>query len=116
MRTIVEIQKIMIDYSLILTQIEQSLKSLPEYNNLQDFSTEFYQFWQTLGQLVQQSLIQSQIEQREAKYKYAKKKKKKRYYTPLGEIVLIRRGYSTPNGVKFKVDEELGLPSNKWLS
>jgi len=34
----------------------------------------------------------------------------------LGEIVLIRRGYSTPNGVKFKVDEELGLPSNKWLS
>jgi hypothetical protein len=68
----------MIDYSLILTQIEQSLKSLPEYNNLQDFSTEFYQFWQTLGQLVQQSLIQSQIEQREAKYKYAKKKKKVR--------------------------------------
>jgi hypothetical protein len=115
MMTIVGVQKIMIDYSLILTQIEQSLKSLPEYNNLQDFSTEFYQFWQTLGQLVQQSLVQSLIEQREAKYKYTKKKKKKRYYTPLGEIVLLRRGYSTPKGIKFKVDEELGLPLNKWL-
>jgi hypothetical protein len=44
-----------------------------------------------------------------------KKKKKKSNYTPLGEIDLIGRGYSTPNGVKFKVDEELGLPSKKWL-
>jgi len=30
-------------------------------------------------------------------------------------MVIFRRAYSTPDGIKIKVDEELKLPKNKWL-
>lgn len=106
----------MIDSSFIFSQIEENLKLLPDCHNLQDFIPEFYQFWQSLGQLIQQQLVQSKIEEIEAKYLGAKKKKKKRYYTPLGEMVIQRRAYPTTNGLEFKVDRELKLPSDKWLS
>ena len=106
----------MIDSSLIFSQIEENFKLLPDCHNLQDFIPEFYQFWQSLGQLVQQQLVQSQIEKIEAQYPGAKKKKKKRYYTPLGEMVIQRRAYPTTKGLEFKVDRELELPSDKWLS
>lgn len=40
---------------------------------------------------------------------------RKKYYTPFGEMVVRRRGYVTSDGIKVKVDEELGLPKDKWL-
>ncbi len=30
-------------------------------------------------------------------------------------MVIKRRAYSTPSGIEVKVDQELGLPSGKWL-
>ena len=64
---------------------------------------------------MQQQLIQAQIEETEAQYQSPRTKREKRYYTPLGEIIVQRRAYITPDGIKVKVDEELGLPKDKWL-
>ena len=88
---------------------------MPHYHNLYQFTTSFYQYWQQLGCLVQQELVQSQIEKVEAKYQSPRTKKKKKYYTPLGEMEIQRRGYQTSEGIKFLADMELGLPSEKWL-
>jgi hypothetical protein len=71
--------------------------------------------WLKLGNFVQQSLFQAKIEEKEAGYSHPRTKREKRYYTPLGEMVLVRRAYETTNGIKVKVDEELGLPKDKWL-
>jgi hypothetical protein len=96
--------------------IEQSLLSLPEWNSLEDFVQEFHALWLSLGQKVQQHLLQEKIEEIEARYQGARTKREKRYYTPLGEMVLKRRVYLTEKGLDIKVDEELELPSVKWLS
>lgn len=64
---------------------------------------------------MQQSLFQAKIEEKEAEYSHPRTKREKRYYTPLGEMVLVRRAYVTGDGIKVKVDEELGLPKDKWL-
>ena len=103
------------DFSLIIEILLQQQDSLPHYNNLYQFTTSFYQYWQQLGRLVQQQLVQSNIEKVEAQHKEPRTKKKKRYYTPLGEMVIQRRGYQTSGGIKFKADQELKLPQEKWL-
>ena len=103
------------ELSLIIEILLEQQDSLPNYQNLYQFTTDFYQYWQQLGKLVQQQLVQSQVELVEAKYKYPRTKKKKRYYTNLGEIEIFRRGYQTLDGIKFKADKELGLPTEKWL-
>ena len=69
-----------------------------------------------MGNFVQQQLVQGLIEEKETQYQYPRTKLEKRYYTPLGEMVVKRRAYVTSDGLKVKVDEELGLPKNKWLS
>ena len=100
-------------------QVIAKLSSLPDWDNLEDFVQEFQTMWLELGQTVQQNLVQQKIEAREAQYAQeqgARTKRKKRYYTPLGEMVLKRRVYLTETGLKIKVDEDLGLPSRKWLS
>jgi hypothetical protein len=71
---------------------------------------EFYSIWLKLGNFVQQSLFQAKIEKKEAEYSHPRTKREKRYYTPLGEMILVRRAYETTDGIKVKVDEELGLP------
>lgn len=103
------------DFSLIIDILLQQQDSLPEYENLYQFTTSFYQYWQELGRLVQQQLVQSRIEKVEAQYKFPRTKKKKKYYTPLGEMEIQRRGYQTSDGIKFRADRELRLPQEKWL-
>ena len=108
-------QQSTMDVSLIIEILLQQQNSLPNYHNLYQFTTSFYQYWQQLGRLVQQQLVQSNIEKVEAQHKEPRTKKKKRYYTPLGEMVIQRRGYQTSDGIKFKADSELKLPQEKWL-
>jgi hypothetical protein len=64
---------------------------------------------------VQQQLVQARIDEQETQYQSPRTRREKRYYTPLGEIVVQRRAYVTPDGIKVKVDQELGLPQDKWL-
>jgi len=99
----------------ILSQIDETLHSLEEWNDLEQFVGEFHLSWLKLGNIVQQQLVQARIEETENQYQDARTKRKKRYYTPLGEIIVKRRAYVTPDGIKVKVDEELGLPKDKWL-
>ncbi len=99
----------------ILSQVEETLHLLPDWNNLEQFVREFHFFWLKLGNVVQQQLVQARIEEKETQYLSPRSKRKKRYYTPLGEMVVKRRVYETFDGLKIKVDEELGLPKDKWL-
>jgi len=96
-------------------QVAQTLSTLPEWNCLEEFVTCFQVLWLKLGQSLQQQLIQQKIEETEAQYTGARTKRDKRYYTPLGEMVLSRRVYQEDDGYQIKVDQELGLPSDKWL-
>lgn len=104
------------NFKSILTNVNETLDSLPDWDNLSDFVGEFHHIWLKLGNFVQQQLVQARIDQIEAQYQSPRTKRQKRYYTPLGEMVVKRRAYVTPDGLKIKVDEELGLPENKWLS
>ena len=99
----------------ILSHISDTLQDLPECHHLEGFVSEFYSMWLKLGNFVQQSLFQAKISEKEAEYSHPRTKREKRYYTPLGEMVLVRRAYETTDGIKVKVDEELGLPKDKWL-
>ena len=96
-------------------QVDETIYTLPPWTNLSDFVGEFQIIWRKLGEKIQQQLVQAKIEQTEAQYRGARTKREKRYYTPLGEMVIKRRAYSTPSGIEVKVDQELGLPSGKWL-
>ena len=96
-------------------KVTAKLSSLPDWDNLEDFVQEFQTMWLELGQTVQQNLVQQKIEEKEAQYQGARTKREKRYYTPLGEMVIKRRVYLTEKGWEIKVDEELGLPKDKWL-
>ena len=78
--------------------------------------SEFHFSWLKLGNVVQQQLVQARIEETETQYLSPRTKREKRYHTPLGEMVVKRRAYMTSDGLKVKVDEELGLPKDKWLS
>lgn len=99
----------------ILSQIDEALHSLADWNNLEQFVGEFHLSWLKLGNIVQQQLVQARIDEKENQYQSPRTKRKKRYYTPLGEIVVKRRAYVTAEGIQVKVDEELGLPKDKWL-
>jgi hypothetical protein len=99
----------------ILSQIDETLHSLPNWNNLEQFVSEFQKTWLKLGNVVQQQLVQARIDEKENQYQSPRTKREKRYYTPLGEMVVKRRAYMTADGIKVKVDEELGLPKDKWL-
>ena len=103
------------NFQSILSQVNETLHSLPDWNNLSEFVSEFHQSWLKLGNLVQQQLVQARIDEKETQYQSPRTKREKRYYTPLGEIVVKRRAYITPDGIKVKVDQELGLPKDKWL-
>ena len=74
-------------------QVAQVLSTLPEWNCLEEFVTSFQARWLQLGQTLQQQLVQQKIEETEAQYRGARTKRKKRYYTPLGEMVVWRRVY-----------------------
>ena len=99
----------------ILSQIGETLHSLEEWNDLEQFVDEFHLSWLKLGKTVQQQLVQARIDEKEQQYQSPRTKRKKRYYTPLGEITLKRRAYVTADGLQTLVDEELGLPKDKWL-
>lgn len=105
----------MIDLKSIFAQIEATQHQLPQWHGLEQFVSEFHLYWRKLGNLLQQQLIQAQIEQTEADYQGARSKRQKRYYTPLGEMVIQRRVYPTELGLKVKVDQQLALPEEKWL-
>jgi hypothetical protein len=105
----------MTNFKFILSQVNQTLSSLPDWNNLEDFVGEFHDIWLKLGNKVQEQLVQARIDQIEAQYQSPRTKREKIYYTPLGEIVVKRRAYLTTDGLKIKVDRELGLPQDKWL-
>lgn len=100
---------------LILSKVEETLNSLPDWNNLSDFVSDFHHMWLKLGNFVQQKLVQAKIDKKEQSYSTPRTKRKKRYYTPLGEMVVKRRVYATSDGLKVKVDEELEFPKDKWL-
>ena len=103
------------NFQSILFQVNETLHSLPDWNNLSEFVSEFHFSWLKLGNLVQQQLVQARIDETETQYQSPRTLREKRYYTPLGEMVVKRRAYITPDGVKVKVDQELGLPKDKWL-
>ena len=105
----------MIDYLSILEKIETTQHQLPQWQDLNQFVGEFHLFWCKLGNIIQQQLVQAHIEQTEARYHGARTKRPKRYYTPLGEMVIQRRVYPTANGLEVKADKQLGLPPEKWL-
>jgi hypothetical protein len=96
-------------------QINDFLSSVPEITNLDQFTSEFHLMWLELGRNIQQTLVQQKIEEAETEYAGARTKREKRYYTPLGEMKLKRRVYPTELGLEIKVDQVLGLPSQKWL-
>ena len=58
----------MTDFKLILEQINQTLSSLPDWNNLSDFIGEFPNIWLKLGNFVQEKLVQAQIDLTESQY------------------------------------------------
>ena len=99
----------------IQSQIGSTLEQLAEWNDLEQFVGEFHLSWLKLGNIVQQQLVQARIDEKEKRYQSPRTKRKKRYYTPLGEITLLRRAYVTPDGIQTLVDEELRLPKDKWL-
>ncbi len=58
------------DFSIIIETLLQQQDSLPNYEDLYQFTTSFYQYWLNLGRLVQQQLMQSEIEKVESQYKF----------------------------------------------
>ena len=96
-------------------KVAQAVSTLPEWKNLEEFVASFSVGWRQLGQTLQQQLVQEKIEDTEAQYLGTRTKRRKRYYTPLGEMVVWRRVYPSPDGYQVKADLELGLPSCKWL-
>ncbi|NEN95710.1 MAG: hypothetical protein F6K50_09265 [Moorea sp. SIO3I7] len=106
----------MMDLKSILDKIEPTQYQLPQWQDLNQFVSKFNLFWRELGNLIQQQLVQAQIEQTEAQYHGARTKRPKRYYTPLGEMLIQRRVYPTANGLEVKADLQLGLPADKWGS
>ncbi len=103
------------NFQSILSKVEETLNLLPNWNSLSEFVSDFHKIWLKLGNFVQQKLVQAKIDKKEESYSTPRTKRKKRYYTPLGEMVVKRRVYETSDGLKVKVDEELGLPKDKWL-
>ena len=72
----------MTDFKLILSQVDQTLSSLPDWNNLENFVSKFHDIWLKLGKRVQQELVQAKINEKETKYQSPRTRREKRYYTP----------------------------------
>lgn len=53
------------NFQSILSQINETLNSLPDWNNLSEFVSEFHDIWLKLGNFVQQQLVQARIEEKE---------------------------------------------------
>lgn len=96
----------MTDFKLILSQVNQTLSSLPDWNNLENFVSKFHDIWLKLGKRVQQELVQAKINEKETKYQSPRTLREKRYYTSLGEMVVKRRAYVTSDGLKVKMAQE----------
>lgn len=52
----------------ILSQIEETLLSLSDWNNLEQFVSEFHLSWLKLGNIVQQQLVQARVDEKESQY------------------------------------------------
>lgn len=65
------------NFKSILSQVDETLNSLPDWNNLEEFVSEFYSIWLRLGNFVQQNLLQAKIEEKEAQYQSPRTKRKK---------------------------------------
>ena len=70
------------NFQSILFQVNETLHSLPDWNNLENFVGEFHEIWLKLGNLVQQELVQARINEQETKYQSPRTLREKRYYTP----------------------------------
>lgn len=79
------------NFQSILSQVNETLHSLPDWNDLENFVGEFHHMWLKLGNFVQQQLVQARIEETETQYRSPRTSREKRYYTPLGEMVVKRR-------------------------
>ena len=53
------------NFQSILSQINETLHSLSDWNNLSEFVSEFHDIWLKLGNFVQQKLVQARIEEKE---------------------------------------------------
>ena len=63
----------------ILSQIEETLYLLSDWNNLEQFVSEFHSSWLKLGNIIQQQLVQARIEEKEHQYQSPRTKREKRY-------------------------------------
>jgi hypothetical protein len=69
------------NFQSILSQVNETLHSLPDWNNLEKFVSEFHNIWLKLGNFVQQQLVQARIDEKETEYQCPRTKREKRYYT-----------------------------------
>lgn len=74
------------NFKSVLSQVNETLLSLPDWNNLEQFVSKFHFSWLKLGNFVQQQLVQARIEEKEQLYSTPRTKWQKRYFTPLGEL------------------------------
>ncbi len=68
------------NFQSILSQVNKTLHSLPDWNNLSEFVSEFHQIWLKLGNFVQQQLVQARIDEKETQYPSPRTQREKRYY------------------------------------
>lgn len=66
------------NFQSILSNINETLNLLPDWNNLEQFVREFPKIWLKLGNFVQQQLVQARIEETETKYQSPRTKREKR--------------------------------------
>ncbi|NEO33832.1 MAG: hypothetical protein F6K36_26105 [Symploca sp. SIO3C6] len=90
------------NYDSLMEAVAKKLLTLPEWKNLSEFVTIFQLEWPQLGQALQQQIVQQRIDRIEAQDTGARTKREKRYFTPLGEMVIERRVYPTGNGYSIK--------------
>ena len=100
----------MMDLKSIFEQIDPTQHQLPQWQDLNQFVGEFHIFWRELGNLLQQQLVQAHISQTEARYHGARTKRPKRYYTPLGEMVIQQRYlYNNQTRIDYQSYRRAGL-------
>jgi hypothetical protein len=59
------VSSLMNNFQSILSQIDETLDSLANWNNLEQFVGEFHLSWLKLGNIVQQQLVQARIDEKE---------------------------------------------------
>ena len=78
------------NFQSILSQVNETLHSLPDWKNLSEFVDEFHDTWLKLGNFVQQQLVQAKIEEKEKSYSTPRTKREKRFY---GSVVKLLKHY-----------------------